>query len=424
MLTACNDPAIKDAIPPQCVEIPGEACPPPSSETGGDETGGTGEEDTGSEGRTPLGPGECVLNENQNRIGLQYNCFGELHTSMDLAITDLLPTCEDVFDDDGWCHDDFYFDYQPNVVACCGEYDIEFKPEFQLYCSFDLFEQVCFSLAHRLEYLIQQGLFKSYTDKAIELHNFVATHQTECFNSFRDNSVAVLPNVQTHWAIPQSFGLLSDIVFHIDADTRIDGVNGPPNDSEWPTCIGAGYNDDTLFGTDQGSTGGIVVGVDLASPVHAELSGPVVLGGAVSAAADLGTACTPRGCPAAAFSYAKRGPAFGLDALALYGDAFEVSNGEYVLTADRVQIQLYAPAKGTQVLDPDGAIGYEIPAGAASFLVAGAAGDITNRFMAANTTSIFIFPSLDTWEVDAFLIEYEDGNDQRWTLIVEESIWR
>lgn len=26
-----------------------------------------------------MGPGECVLNENQNRIGLQYNCFGELH---------------------------------------------------------------------------------------------------------------------------------------------------------------------------------------------------------------------------------------------------------------------------------------------------------------------------------------------------------
>jgi hypothetical protein len=426
LMAACNDPATKDPPPPLCYEIPGECDDTGDTgteriETGGDETGSTGPE--------MLGVGECVFNPDENKIGLQYNCFGELHTSIDLAIAGLFPTCEALFDDDAWCSDDFYFDYEPQVVACCGEYDIALKLEFQKFCTFDLYQQLCSSLAEQLEYLVQKGTFGSYGDKGVELQQYVAAHHSDCFNAFMANNVATVPFVDTHWALPEDFGLLEDVVFHIEPNTRIDGVNGPASGEEWPTCEGARYNDDTFFGNtgNRQPLGGIVAGVDLADPVHAELSGPVILGGAVSAAVDFGTFCTALGCPMAMFSYDQEGRRFGLEQLALIGDSFEISNGTYSLTAERVQVRLHSQAAGSQVIDPSSGIslGYEVPAGEASFSVAGIAGETANRFMAVNATSIWVVPKeRGVWEVDAFLLEYEDGNRERWTVMIAGSSWR
>jgi hypothetical protein len=206
-------------------------------------------------------------------------------------------------------------------------------------------------------------------------------------------------------------------------------VNAPDFAAEWPTCVGAAYNDDTLFGStaNQQPVGGIVAGVDLADPVDAELSGPVILGGAVSASVEFGTSCSALGCPMAEFSYDPEGAEFGLEQLVLIGGSFEISNGTYALTADRVQVRLYAQAAGTQVLDPlSGASrGYELPAGAAVFSITGIAGETANRFMAVNATSISVMREGDSlWEMDAFLLEYEDGNHQRWTVMIEASSWQ
>lgn len=423
LVAACNDPATKDVEPP-CYPVPGEVC----GDTGAEmvETGG---DETGAEGPEMLGVGECVFNPNKNKIGLQYNCFGELHTSMDLAITGLFPTCEALFDDDAWCSDDFFFDYEPQVVACCGEYDIALKPKFQEFCTYDLYQQVCFSLAEQLEYLVQQGSFGVYDGKGAELQQYVAAHHSDCFDAFMDNNVGTLPFVHTHWALPKKFGLLENVVFHIEPNTRIDGVNGPPSGEEWLTCESARYNDDTLFGNtgNRRPLGGIVAGVDLADPVHAELSGPVILGGAVSASVDFGTSCTALGCPAATLSYDQEGTQFGLEQLTFIGESFEISNGIYSLTADRVQVRLHSQAAGLQVLDPatGTSLGYEVPAGEASFSVAGIAGETANRFMAVNATSIWIAPKEGgVWEIDGFLLEYEDGNRERWTVMIEGSSWR
>jgi hypothetical protein len=426
-VTACNDPATKEADTEKpCRMVPGEECPDPS-ETGGEmsDTGG----ETGDVEPTALGPGECVLNPTSNKIGKQYNCFGELHTSLDLSIKGLFPTCEDLFENDGWCADDYYFDYESQVVACCGEYDIAFKPKFQEFCAYDLFDQVCLSLTKRLEYHVQQGNFGIYGDKGAKLQQYVASNQEACFQAFRLNNVGTPPFVQTHWAVPDNFGLLTDVVFHIEPTTRIDGVNAPDFAAEWPTCVGAAYNDDTLFGStaNQQPVGGIVAGVDLADPVDAELSGPVILGGAVSASVEFGTSCSALGCPMAEFSYDPEGAEFGLEQLVLIGGSFEISNGTYALTADRVQVRLYAQAAGTQVLDPlSGASrGYELPAGAAVFSITGIAGETANRFMAVNATSISVMREGDSlWEMDAFLLEYEDGNHQRWTVMIEASSWQ
>jgi hypothetical protein len=91
-----------------------------------------------------------------------------------------------------------------------------------------------------------------------------------------------------------------------------------------------------------------------------------------------------------------------------------------------VQIELYSRAEGVEVLDGGGAsLAYEIPAGEAIFLVSGASGDANNRFMAANATSIWVIPQeRGGWEVDTFLLEYEDGNHEQWSLMLKDSQWR
>jgi hypothetical protein len=427
IIAGCKDPATGTDEGDICLEIPGEC-----EDTGetGSEMGETGE--TGGGGPDALGAGECVFNRNEDKIGKQYNCFGELHTSLDLAITGLFPTCEDLFDDDDWCSDDYYFDYEPQVVACCGEYDIALKSNFQEFCIYDLYEQVCRSLAHQLEYQVEQGHFGIYGDKGAEIQQYVADNVEACFNAFSANNIAPLPFVESYWALPNEFGLLEDVVFHIEPNTRIDGVNNPLSGDEWLTCESAAYNNDTFFGNtgDQQPQGGIIAGVDLAVPVNAELCGPVVFGGAVSASVEFGTSCSLLGCPRAEFSYDAEGPAFGLEQLALIGGSFEISNGTYSLTADRVQVRLYAPAAGMQVLDLESGVllGYEVPPGEAVFSVAGIAGDTANRFMATNATSIWVTraerETHDLWQIDAFVLEYEDGNHERWTAMIESSSWR
>jgi hypothetical protein len=428
IIAGCNDPATDEGDEGKgpCFLVPGEC-----NDTGetGSEMGETGE--TGGGSPEALGVGECVFNVGEGKIGKQYNCFGELHTSLDLAISGLFPTCEDLFDDDGWCSADFYFDYEPQVVACCGDYDIALKSNFQEFCSYDLYEQVCRSLAHQLAYQVEQGHFEIYGDKGAELQQYVADNQGPCFDAFFANNTATLPFVETHWALPKKFGLLGDIVFHIEPNTRIDGVNNPLSGDEWLTCENAAYNNDTFFGNtgNQQPQGGIVAGVDLADPAHAELSGPVLFGGAVSASVEFGTSCSALGCPRAEFSYDAEDTAFGLEQLTLIGGPFEISNGTYSLTADRVQVRLYAPAAGVQVSEPDGGVlGYEIPPGEAVFFVAGIAGDTANRFMASNATSIWVIreerENHDLWQIDAFVLAYEDGNHERWTAMIDASSWR
>lgn len=424
LLAACNDPATKDSEV-KCRPIPGESCETGGEETDQSDTESGGEETDGEP--TMLGPGECVFNPNENEVGLQYNCFGELHTNLDLTITGLYPTCEDLLGD-AYCSEDHLFDYDANVVACCGEYDIELKPAYQQGCIYDLYQQVCISLAERLEYLVQEGEFGAYANKGAELQQYVAENYDVCFDSLLGNNVAPLPYVETHWALEDDFGLLADIVLHIEADTRVDGVNAPDFDEEWPTCNGAGYNNTTVFGADgQLPIGEIVVGVDLLGPVNAELSGPSIFGGEIAATLDFGTTCSVLGCPEATFSHEVDGDRFGLEGFVLIGGAFEILVGDFVLYADHVRIQLYSQSLGRRIADPvTGApLGYEIAAGDASFLVAGASGNTANRFLAPNASPIRITPKTrGVWAIGPFMLEYEDGNHERWTLMLEGSEWR
>jgi hypothetical protein len=61
----------------------------------------------------------------------------------------------------------------------------------------------------------------------------------------------------------------------------------------------------------------------------------------------------------------------------------------------------------------------------AVFSVAGLAGETANQFMAMNATSIGITDDGDGgWQIDGFLLEYEDGNHAQWTAMIEASTWR
>jgi hypothetical protein len=145
------------------------------------------------------------------------------------------------------------------------------------------------------------------------------------------------------------------------------------------------------------------------------------LGGAVGASVDFGPSCTAIGCPLAQFSYDQEGEGFGLEQLALTGESFVISNGSYSISADRVQVRLHSQAAGLQVND----LGYEIPPGEAWFSVAGIAGETANRFMAVNATSIWVVPKESgVWEIEAFLLEYEDANSEHWSIMIEDSSWR
>jgi hypothetical protein len=48
--------------------------------------------------------------------------------------------------------------------------------------------------------------------------------------------------------------------------------------------------------------------------------------------------------------------------------------------------------------------------------------------MATNVTSIWVAraerAAHDLWQIDAFVLEYEDGNHERWTAMIEASSWR
>ncbi|PRQ02138.1 hypothetical protein ENSA5_25970 [Enhygromyxa salina] len=107
-------------------------------------------------------------------------------------------------------------------------------------------------------------------------------------------------------------------------------------------------------------------------------------------------------------------------------DAVLITNGIASLSADRVQMRLWGQAEGYEVLAPlDGQLlGYEIPAGAAQFMISGLnASEGSNRFMAANSTEIWISESRGLWSMASFEVAFEDGNHNLWTVTLEDSQW-
>ena len=410
----------------QCTEVPGEDCLEGDGETGGSEASGgeTGE----AEGPRALNPGECRHNElgHDPVTGYVYQCEGELYTHLSFTAND--KDCVDILGQ-SWCvqHHPFTNSLQPyaaaEVIACCGEYDPDHSDTFDQACIHDTYQQLCVTVAERLEASVNAGEFGIYTNTAAELQTWIAEHYTDCFNALKDNNTAPFPDMVSSWTIGD-FGPLEDIVVHIDAPSTVFGVNIPNDESEWIECTSADANNDRVFEDQSG--GGVIPTLSLATPIDAALTGPPSYATKVSATTRFETTCSPRGCPAAALSIDQ--DTLTLTELELFeDDPVEISAGDFSLLVDRVSISLWTRAEGHAVVDPDTgeAQGFAIPAGAAQFMVAGLAQDHgANRLMAQNTGAIELIPSDTGWTLGPLELAFIDGSGAAWTVKLDGSEWR
>jgi hypothetical protein len=441
LVVGCKDPYTKDPDVGECTPLPGEPCDEPStddassSETGGDdETGGNG--GSGDDGETSadhqpieLGSDECQHNYDPGIVGIQYQCEGDLHTSLEFTVKG--DSCSDLLGA-GWCahHDVFGVNFQPyaaaEVIACCGEYDFQYVAKYKEFCVYDMYQQFCSSLAKRLQAAINEGQFGIYGAQIAKIQVWIAEHYEECFSSLLDNNTAMLPEVISHWKLGD-FGDLHGVVLHIDAPTEIDGVNLPMDEAEWLSCNSAHGNDDEVFEDHHTPNGGVTVGVNLTTDLDADLVGPSILGGAVTASATFDAGCGPRGCSAAEFSHDPESLQFTMEELDLFEvDPVVMTNGTFALAADRAQMRLWSQAIGHKVLDPDSGqiLRYEIPAGAAQFMVSGLAANYgSNRFLVLNSTDIWITQANGMWDIDSFDVAFEDGGNNLWTITLDNSRW-
>jgi hypothetical protein len=96
------------------------------------------------------------------------------------------------------------------------------------------------------------------------------------------------------------------------------------------------------------------------------------------------------------------------------------------LVVDRVQMRLWGQALGDKVINPSSGevLGYEIPAGAAQFMISGVnTAQGSNRFMAVNATDIRVTQAHRSWSIASFDVEFEDGSGHSWAVTLEDSRW-
>lgn len=289
-----------------------------------------------------------------------------------------------------------------------------------------MYQQLCSSLAERLQAAINDGQFGSYGAEVGVIQVWIAEHYDECFADLLANNTAILPAVISHWVLGD-FGDLHDVVLNIDAPTEVDGVNLPVGETEWLSCNSAQGNNDEIFEDTHTPNGSISVVVDLATEIDANLVGPSILGSHITAGATFDAGCTPRGCPTAEFSHNRTNLQFTMEEFDVFeNDVVVFTNGTYAFTIDRAQMRLWKQAAGYKVLAPRTGqiLGYEIPSGAAQFTVSGfKAGQGSNRFMAVNSSDIWITEAGGIWSIGSFDVEFADGNNDIWTVTLDDSRW-
>ena len=63
-------------------------------------------------------------------------------------------------------------------------------------------------------------------------------------------------------------------------------------------------------------------------------------------------------------------------------------------------------------------------AGATQFVISGLnTYQGSNRFMAVNSSDIWITEDSGSWTIDSFDVEFEDGSGELWTVTLEDSQW-
>jgi hypothetical protein len=162
--------------------------------------GGTGAD------ATPLAAGECQHNDDESVVGWRWQCEGHLFASIDFDAP-LNKECVDILGDR--CNEHHVFGpsndtYEaPDVMACCGEYDPAYKDTYLEFCNYDLVQQVCISMAKRLEKLVKDGSFGIYTGQGSALQKWVAQNYSQCFAALVQNDSDPDPAVLvSQWKVP------------------------------------------------------------------------------------------------------------------------------------------------------------------------------------------------------------------------------
>lgn len=426
----------KDPKSHECTDIPGveENCQTEVGEESG-ESGETGE--TGEEGPAEFPVGDCRHNPNQDNpddYGWRYQCEGHLYASIDFDAP-LGNDCESLLAER--CHEHHIFGpsndtYEsPDVMACCGQYDPAVKDEYIGFCDYDLIQQVCISMAKRLEKMVGDGSFGAYAGQGAKLQQWVAVNYVDCFNSLLMNDTAPESGkLISSWAIPNNpdWPDLDNFVISIDDGTRVTGMIQPGDPSEWLACSSALDNNDSIFEDGTTPGGGVVHGVELAGNLDGALGGPSLFGGSVAATVHFSPNCASKGCSTATLWQVADASALLLADLTLFADAFVIANGNGMsMVVDSARISLYEQAKakpryasaGTGEID-----GFVIPPGDAFFLFSGVAGDVADHYLARNSRAVEIAYTNGAWEIQPFEIAYVDERGETWSVSLGASQWR
>lgn len=430
-LLACNFET-SDANSSECVDIPGvEVCKDDEGETG---TGG-GETDgeTGG-GIEQVSPGACIHNTDEELVGVRYQCVGELHASFDFD-GPANNNCNSLLGD--FCSETHFFGppedtYEsPAVMACCGEYEanLGYMDEYLKFCALDIIDQVCLSIAKRIEKAVEDGSFGAYGGQASKLQQFIAQNQALCFQELLANDSNPADNeITSFFSVPNDpdWSSLENMVIKIDNGTIAENLALPADPNDWLECNGANDNDDEVFEGAPAPSGGTIYGVELAHAVNGALSGPSMFGSDITASATFDPRCAAKGCSNAEFwTDPNNTEVLGVEEIELLTDAFSVNNESGpLMTVESAKIVLYDRAEAPAIYDGWGTlIGYEIVPGGAYFLLVGAAANEYDHYLASNSSPITITPFEGLWLMSSFDINYVDQSGSLWQVEIGASDW-
>ncbi len=360
-------------------------------------------------------------------------CNGSLTAS--IAFETLLGNCANTLGDPGFCDESYDFGLgfepyeMPEVMACC---DPEAAAEAELleYCAADMIEQICRSAPKRLELLIDEGAIKVGKHQARALRDWLNAHQQDCFDVF--NVPAKTPGAidGRAWLVNggnnEQWPALKNFTIRLET-AAVHSTTVPDDAGERVACDDAEFNNTEFFEDFGPITPGIGEVARLDEDAEATIRGPKLLGNAVTGVARLPAqaGCMAPRCSTLALRVDGSAGSLALEELSLFA-AGEVTlvSGALEVAVEGAALRLYGVAQGT-IHAPAGAeVRYELPVGAAHFMVSGASPRLRDARMATNTTAIIIRRRpRGGWSVDGFAVTHVDGAGDRWTVWLPETRW-
>jgi hypothetical protein len=311
-------------------------------------------------------------------------------------------------------------------MACCGKHDsdldISDQPALAENCFVDFRQQACMSIALNLKKLIDDGTIPgSYKARATDVQNWLADHTTQCVEGLVDNDDSPT-GLGARWELPNNGPWtpeLTDVFVQINVAvlTSVYTPNVPAN------CESLHDNDDVFFT----KPAPFVPGGDLALTAGSgALYGPDYGNGPISAAAAFAssdTDCSDPWCSTSTIWADNQGN-WSIDAMVLrVAGELRVEDGVESAPISEVRLELQAPAAGQWALVKEQPV-YQIPSGAAHFVLVGRVDDEWVTLPVPSSSPITATHGEHGWRLEPFSIDYRDDLGQPWTVAVGPSAWK